>query len=48
MQREVQNGLGLARPPVTTSIQTGEGRRELLGAIDELVAAWRARDHKGE
>ncbi len=48
MQREVQTGLGLPRPPLAVSVQTGEGRRELLQGIDELVAEWRDEDQQGE
>lgn len=48
MQREVQTEFGLPRPPLAVSVQTGEGRRELLQAIDELVAEWRDEDQQGE
>ncbi len=43
MQFQVQKELGLARPPAVVSVKTGEGRKELLGSIDELVQAWRSR-----
>ncbi len=38
---QVQRQLGLVRPPAVVSVRTGDGRKELLGRIDELVAAWR-------
>jgi GTP-binding protein len=47
MTREVQDRLGVPRPPLATSVNTGEGRRELLQAIDELVAEWRREDQQG-
>ncbi len=37
MQFQVQKELGLARPPAVVSVKTGEGRKELLESIDELV-----------
>jgi GTP-binding protein len=43
MQREVQLALGLPRPPMAVSVTTGEGRAELLGRMDELLAQWRSR-----
>lgn len=43
MQFQVQKELGLARPPAVVSVKTGEGRKELLGSIDELVEMWRSR-----
>jgi len=43
MQFRVQKELGLARPPAVVSVKTGEGRKELLGSIDELVEMWRSR-----
>jgi len=43
MQFQVQKELGLARPPAVVSVRTGEGRKELLESIDELVQAWRSR-----
>jgi hypothetical protein len=43
MQFRVQKELGLARPPSVVSVKTGEGRKELLGSIDELVEMWRSR-----
>ena len=42
MQREVQLALGLPRPPMAVSVTTGEGRAELLGRMDELLAQWRS------
>ncbi len=43
MQFQVQKQLGLARPPAVVSVKTGEGRKELLGQVDELVEAWRSK-----
>jgi len=43
MQFQVQKQLGLARPPLAVSVKTGEGRKELLGHLDELVDGWRSR-----
>ena len=43
MQFQVQKQLGLARPPAVVSVKTGEGRKELLSQLDELVDAWRSR-----
>ncbi len=43
MRLKVQNELGLARPPAVVSVKTGEGRKELLASIDELVDRWRSR-----
>lgn len=42
MQFRVQKELGLARPPLAVSVKTGEGRKELLGAVDELIEGWRS------
>lgn len=42
MQFKVQKQLGLARPPLVVSVKTGEGRKELLGYIDELIDGWRS------
>lgn len=42
MQFQVQKQLGLPRPPQTVSVKTGEGRKELLALIDELIEGWRS------
>lgn len=47
MQREVQFQLGLPRPPVVTSVAAGEGRRELLERVEELLDLWNTA-HRGE
>jgi GTP-binding protein len=47
MQFQVQQQLGLARPPLAVSVTTGEGRKELLGGIDELIDVWRSKRSKG-
>jgi GTP-binding protein len=43
MQRHVQAHLGLPVPPVAVSVRSGEGRRELLAAVDGALGAWRER-----
>jgi GTP-binding protein len=48
MQREVQHRLGLATPPMAVSVKTGEGRRELIQKIDELVSLWRREHQRGD
>lgn len=42
MQFKVQKQFGLARPPLVVSVKTGEGRKELLGYIDERIDGWRS------
>jgi GTP-binding protein len=44
MQQGVQHELALPLPPLTVSVQTGDGRKELLARIDALVTAWRDRN----
>ena len=41
MQQTVQRELALHLPPLAVSVRTGEGRRELLAAINEMVHRWR-------
>jgi GTP-binding protein len=41
MQQAVQRELALHVPPLAVSVRTGEGRRELLAGIDEMVNRWR-------
>lgn len=48
LQNDVQTRLGLPRPPLAVSVRTGEGRRELLQAVDELVVVWRTEEQQGE
>lgn len=48
MRQQVQQQLGLPRPPLTVSVQTGEGRRELMAGIDDVVAGWRTEHQRGE
>ena len=43
MQQSVQRELGLHVPPLAVSVRTGEGRREVLSCIDEIVSTWRQR-----
>ena len=48
MQRKVQQQLGLPSPPMTVSVQTGEGRRELMAGISQAVAGWRTEHQRGD
>jgi GTP-binding protein len=41
MQQIVQRELALHVPPLVVSVRTGEGRRELLAVIDDMVNRWR-------
>jgi GTP-binding protein len=43
MQFQVQKQLGLPTPPMTVSVRTGEGRKELLKQVHGLVVDWRER-----
>jgi GTP-binding protein len=43
MQFQVQRQLGLPTPPMTVSVRTGEGRKELLKQVHRLVIDWRER-----
>jgi GTP-binding protein len=43
MRAAIQRELGLATPPLTVSVRTGEGRRELLGQIGQPLVDWRQR-----
>ena len=43
MRLDVQRQLGLHVPPLAVSVRTGEGRRELLKKIDDMVSSWRER-----
>ena len=40
-RQAVQRELGLPVPPLAVSVKTGEGRRELLAGIDDMVNRWR-------
>ena len=40
MQRQVQLQLGWATRPMAVSVRTGEGRRELMRHIDDVVTGW--------
>jgi GTP-binding protein len=42
MQQAVQRELGLHVPPLAVSVRTGEGRRELLASINDMVNRWRS------
>ena len=41
MCHAVQRELGLHVPPLAVSVKTGEGRRELLAGINDMVNRWR-------
>ncbi len=43
MQNDIQRRLGLETRPVAVSVRTGEGRRDVMRQIDELVSQWRHR-----
>ncbi|MFV2071068.1 MAG: ribosome biogenesis GTP-binding protein YihA/YsxC [Thermoanaerobaculales bacterium] len=43
MRQQVQRELALHVPPMVVSVRTGEGRREVLKGIDEIVTMWRER-----
>jgi GTP-binding protein len=47
MQQAVQRELGLHVAPLAVSVRTGEGRKELLAGIDEMVNHWRSQ-HRSE
>lgn len=40
----VQRQLGLASPPVVVSVHSGEGRRELVAAVDTVLKLWHDRN----
>ncbi len=42
MCQAVQRELGLHVPPLAVSVRTGEGRRELLAGINDMVNRWRS------
>jgi len=42
MQETTKSKLGLSEPPLVTSVTSGEGRREVLAALAELAARWKA------
>ena len=43
MQQAVQRELALHVPPLAVSVRTGEGRRDVLKSIDDMVSMWRER-----
>jgi len=43
MQQAVQRELALHVPPLAVSVRTGEGRRDVLKTIDDMVSMWRER-----
>jgi GTP-binding protein len=47
MQQSVQRELALHVPPLAVSVRTGEGRKELLAGIDDMVNRWRTQ-HRSE
>jgi GTP-binding protein len=48
MQHAVQRELGLHIPPLAVSVRTGEGRRELLRSIDDMVSRWREQQRRDQ
>ena len=48
MQHGVQRELGLHIPPMAVSVRTGEGRRELLKSIDDMVSRWREQQRRDQ
>ncbi|MBD3873462.1 MAG: YihA family ribosome biogenesis GTP-binding protein [Acidobacteria bacterium] len=48
MQHGVQRELGLHIPPMAVSVRTGEGRRELLKRIDDMVSRWREQQRRDQ
>jgi len=48
MQHAVQRELGLHKPPLAVSVRTGEGRRELLRSIDDMVSRWREQQRRDQ
>ena len=46
MQHGVQRELGLHIPPMAVSVRTGEGRRELLKSIDDMVSRWKEQQRR--
>jgi len=48
MQQAVQRELGLHIQPMAVSIRTGEGRRELLRSIDDMVNGWREQQRRDQ
>ena len=47
MRQTVQRELGLHVSPLAVSVRTGEGRRELLGGIEDMLNRWRSQ-HRSE
>ena len=43
MRHQVQERLGLATLPIAVSVRSGEGRRELVQQIENLVTEWKDR-----
>lgn len=43
MQQAVQRELALHVPPLAVSVRTGEGRRDVLKSIDDMLSMWRER-----
>ncbi len=41
MRRKIQRELGLAVPPPAVSVKTGEGRKELLAGMEQLIESWK-------
>ena len=48
MRQQVQRQLALPLPPLTVSVTTGDGRRELLEGIGAMVDSWRSEYQRGD
>jgi GTP-binding protein len=46
MQQAVQRQLGLPTPPPAVSVHTGDGRREFLSRVDEVLSEWIERQRR--
>jgi len=46
MRMAVQRQLGLPGPPPAVSVRTGEGRRELLAQVRDILAEWMERQRR--
>ncbi|MGD9253643.1 MAG: ribosome biogenesis GTP-binding protein YihA/YsxC, partial [Holophagae bacterium] len=41
MQQRIQRELGLHVPPLAVSVRSGEGRKDLLRSVHEMLGRWR-------
>jgi hypothetical protein len=47
MLQRIQRELGLHVPPLAVSVKSGEGRKELLKSVHEMLQRWRE-NHRSE